>query len=222
MSKTNFSENLKEIAQQLRCPAGEKGLEIADAMNETNSGMTSETIRSLALQNQDSILELGHGNARHVSNLFKIEDNLTYTGLDISPLMNTEAIRINTNFINSGKASFELYNSLPLPFANEYFNKIYTVNTIYFWKKPELMLQEFYRVLKPNGLCSIAFIQKEFMTNLPFTSFNFEFYDIDRINSISADTDFKLLEPINNIEIIRNHEGAKIERPYTITRFQKA
>ena len=221
MSKSNSSESLKEIAKQLRCPTGAKGLEIAHAMNETNSGMTLETIRSLNLQQRDSVLELGHGNALHLPSLFQIENNLFYTGLDISPLMNAEAERINSSLINSGKAIFKLYDTLPLPFADESFNKIFTVNTIYFWKKPELMLQEFYRILKPNSLCCITFVQKEFMEDLPFTSFNFEFFDIERVKYISTDTDFNILEPINNKEIVHNHEGAEIQRPYTILRLSK-
>ena len=208
MSKSNSSESLKEIAKQLRCPTGAKGLEIAHAMNETNSGMTLETIRSLNLQQKDSVLELGHGNALHLPSLFQIENNLFYTGLDISPLMNAEAERINSSLINSGKAIFKLYDTLPLPFADESFNKIFTVNTIYFWDDPELMLQEFYRILKPNSL-------------LPFTSFNFEFFDIERVKYISTDTDFNILEPINNKEIVHNHEGAEIQRPYTILRLSK-
>ncbi len=221
MSKHTLSENFKEIAKQLRCPSGGKGIEIAHAMNETNSGMTSKTIHSLNIQKKDSILELGHGNAMHLSTLFQIEDELIYTGLDISPLMNAEALRINSNLINSGKASFKLYDKLPIPFADEYFNKIFTVNTIYFWENPKLMLQEFYRILKPNGLCCITFIHKEFMADLPFTSFNFEFFDIDRIKNISTDTDFDILEPINNTEIVTSHEGADIQRPYTIVRLVK-
>ncbi len=216
MPKPNLSENLQEIAKQLRCPSGENGYDIAHAMNETNLGMTGETIHALSIQNNDSILELGHGNAKHLSKLFQQEENISYSGLDISPLMHNEAKRINSSFINSGKASFYHYKELPLPFKDQSFSKIFTVNTIYFWSDVELMLKELYRVLKPNGLCCITFIQKDFMATLPFTAYNFEFYTSKIVRDISSRTSFKFLKPINITESIKNNIGEYIQRDYTI------
>ena len=65
-----MTENeLKILAQQLSNPEGEVGKDVAKMMNETNISMTKETIKSLLLMDNEKVLELGHGNAGHLSYL---------------------------------------------------------------------------------------------------------------------------------------------------------
>ncbi|CAM4142831.1 MULTISPECIES: class I SAM-dependent methyltransferase [Flavobacterium] len=81
-------EDYKELASQLRNPSGENGTEMGHVMNETNMTMTKETISNLSLVDNDIVLELGHGNGHHIKDLLTQATNLSYIGLDISPLMN--------------------------------------------------------------------------------------------------------------------------------------
>jgi hypothetical protein len=60
------TEKLKILAQNLANPQGEKGIEIGEMMNETNIGMTLESIKMLLIEDDEHILEIGHGNAAHV------------------------------------------------------------------------------------------------------------------------------------------------------------
>ena len=57
---------LKILAQNLANPQGEKGIEIGEMMNATNIGMTLESIKTLLIENDEHILEIGHGNAGHL------------------------------------------------------------------------------------------------------------------------------------------------------------
>jgi hypothetical protein len=59
-------EELKILAQNLANPQGEKGIEIGEMMNATNIGMTLESIRTLSIEDDEQILEIGHGNAGHL------------------------------------------------------------------------------------------------------------------------------------------------------------
>lgn len=147
-------EQLAALASQLSHPSGEKGLEIAEMMNETNSGMTKNAISNLNLTSGDTVLELGHGNAGHLNFLYSICENIHYTGLEISTLMNQEAQRLNKSFIDNQKAAFILYDGKQIPIADNQFNKSFTVNTLYFWQDPLAMLSELSRVLKPKALLS--------------------------------------------------------------------
>ena len=63
-------EELQAIASQLKHPSGEKGIEMANMMHETNINMTKHSIQNLNISNENRILELGHGNAGHVEFLF--------------------------------------------------------------------------------------------------------------------------------------------------------
>jgi len=67
---------LKILAQNLANPQGEKGIEIGEMMNATNIGMTLESIKALVIEDHDSILEIGHGNAGHLQDILNRAKNL--------------------------------------------------------------------------------------------------------------------------------------------------
>ncbi|WP_192348554.1 methyltransferase domain-containing protein [Algoriphagus sp. Y33] len=56
---------------------------------------------------------------------------------------------------------------------SEAFDKVFTVNAIYFWSDPVVLAREIYRVLKPDGRLVVAFAGRDFMKKLPFTDFVF-------------------------------------------------
>lgn len=92
-------EELRAIEKQLSCPEGELGIRVGYTMNESNIGMTLNSISFLSIKNNDSILELGHGNCGHLSKLIEEAENIHYTGIEISETMHAEAKKINEDFI---------------------------------------------------------------------------------------------------------------------------
>lgn len=211
MSKTT---EWKEMASQLRQPNGARGIEVANMMNETNIRMTYHAIHRLQLREGDRILELGHGNGAHLGYLLEQREGLTYVGLDISDLMNAEAQRINRTFVVSNRASFHLYDGSHIPFPENYFDRIFTVNTIYFWSDPRLLLSELYRVLRPNGILNITLAPKDFMKQLPFTPFGFTLYDDDALLKLIGHTSFRLAGVEKQTEIVKTKAGDPVERPF--------
>lgn len=63
-------DELKILAQNLANPQGEKGIEIGEMMNATNISMTVESIKTLLIEDDEHILEIGHGNAGHLKKYF--------------------------------------------------------------------------------------------------------------------------------------------------------
>ena len=177
-------EQLKAIAGQLRCPSGDGGIEMANRMNINNGNMTRCAIASLELQDGDSVLEIGPGNGKHVAELFEQTPSVRYAGIDISETMVTAAKELNSGLCSDGKASFTLTDGQTIPFADGTFTKIFTVNTIYFWKDPAVYLAEIKRVLQPGGILCICFATKAFMQHLPFTSFGFELYETKAVEQL--------------------------------------
>lgn len=208
-------EELKELAAQLRQPKGDKGIEVADLMNDTNISMTHHAIEKLNILDNDKIMELGHGNCKHLSHLLNQKNNLTYYGLELSELMNKEAERINQQFIKNKQAHFVHYNGLEIPFSDNNFNKIFTVNTIYFWSDPTHLLDELFRILKPNGTLCITFAQQKFMQQLPFTEYGFTLYDNEKLTKLIATTPFKIIDCETQTETIKSKMGDSIERGFT-------
>ena len=214
-------DELKELASQLSFPKGEKGLNIATLMNQTNIGMTMSTIKELTLQDNEVLLELGHANCSHLKNIMEQADNISYFGLEISPLMQQEAQRINENFVSKKQAFFSLYDGHNIHVENDSFDKIMTVNTLYFWKEPTELLNELYRVLKVGGKCCIGFAQAEFMKELPFVPFGFELYDDEKIKKLVSTTPFELADLSKRTETVQSKIGKTMQRNYTVLTLKK-
>jgi ubiquinone/menaquinone biosynthesis C-methylase UbiE len=144
-------QELKEIARQLRKPEGEFGLKIGIEMNKSNSVMNKFAIEKLNLSAGNNILEIGMGNGCFVKEILSADQNITYTGADFSDLMVNECKNFNKDWIDKKRASFIKEDASDLPFDDNTFNKILTVNTVYFWDDHRSILKELHRVLKPGG-----------------------------------------------------------------------
>ncbi|MFS4470554.1 class I SAM-dependent methyltransferase [Chryseobacterium sp. T20] len=213
-------DELKILAQNLANPQGEKGIEIGEMMNATNISMTLESIKTLVIEDEQQILEIGHGNAAHLKSLMSLAKNLRYTGIDISETMHNEAKRLNKEF--ESEADFVLYEGKRLPFRDRSFDKIFTVNTVYFWENPVEFLNEIYRVLKDDGTFVLTFGQREFMEKLPFTEYDFTLYSNREMEELVSKSEFKRMKTSEREEEIKSKTGNEtIRRIYTILTIKK-
>ncbi len=213
-------EKLKILAQNLANPEGEKGIEIGEMMNATNIGMTLESIQALLIEDNEHILEIGHGNAGHVKSILNRAQNIRYTGIDISETMHSEAKKLNEAF--KDQVDFVLYDGENLPFEDKTFDKIFTVNTVYFWKQPVDYLNEAYRVLKKTGTFVLTFGQRDFMEKLPFTQFDFTLYNTDEMEETVSKSYFNRMTVSEREEEVKSKTGDEtITRNYTILTIKK-
>lgn len=214
-------EQLKSLAEQLSCPEGEKGIEVGNMMHEGNQRMTQETIQALQLQARDTVLELGHGNGKHLPRIVEAAEGIHYTGLEISEAMHRQANMLNERYVTSKQAAYILYDGDVIPFGDNRFTKIMTVNTLYFWSNAGALLREIHRVLKPNGVICIAFAQKDFMETLPFTRFGFTLYDTPTVQNLVINAGFTLTDVIDRSEKLVSKSGDHVVRTFSIVRATK-
>jgi len=86
-------------------------------------------------------------------------------GVDFSP----SALTIAKNFRNLIEVQTDAHN---LPFKNESFDKLFCMNLTPHLLNLNKALKEFLRILKPNGLAVINFLNKYGLINIPYTIFN--------------------------------------------------
>lgn len=215
-------EELKKIAAQLRCPEGEYGVMMGENMNDTNIGMTRSSLGSLEVKNQSRILEIGYGNAGHIAELMSIAQHLSYTGIDISDTMRREASQINAALMLEEDISFDVYDGESLPYLDYTFDRIFTVNTIYFWEKPVQVFREINRVLTDGGLFALTFADKAFMKTLPFTKYGFTLYSSTDIPPLATNSGLQLLRTDVKAEHVRSKAGDFVERKYYVMLFRKS
>ncbi len=214
-------KEVRALAAQLRSPEGTEGLDLGQKMHETNINMTMSAVKALDPADGDRILEIGHGNARHVKQVLGIAENLQYTGLDISETMYEEARQTNASFIEENRASFHLYQGETFPFPDTYFHKIMTVNTIYFWEAPLSILKETHRVLKPGGLISIGFVEKSFMKTLPFAQYGFQLYDTEDVKMLAGQSKLQVADIETQTEQVESKDGSEVDRIFTTITLKK-
>ncbi|PIB37478.1 hypothetical protein BFP72_08575 [Reichenbachiella sp. 5M10] len=206
-------EQLLAIERQLHCPTGDEGVEMALNMNVTNEGMIASAIEALGVVDDEVILELGHGNGAHLSMLLSQGQGVRYHGLEISPTMQIEAQRIHQG---EQRAEFHLYDGNTIPFDSQTFDKVISVNTLYFWNEPVQLLSNISRVMKPGGLLVLAFAQKEFMKTLPFVKSKFRLYDHQDFRALVHTSDLRLQALVDHTEEVKSKGGERVVRPFSV------
>ena len=186
-------QSLRQLAAQLRQPTGEAGIQMGEWMNRGNVQINLETIATLNAVADDTILEIGMGNGFFVHNILQKDKSIQYTGADFSEVMVAEATRINSEWITKGQAKFILSNIDALPFADNSFTKIFTINTIYFWEDAAKVLGEIKRVLQPDGKFIVTLRPKRQMKNYPFIQYGFNLFSKEEAELLLTQNGFTVL-----------------------------
>jgi len=214
-------QTLRDLAAQLRQPEGEKGIQVARQMEQTNSFMITASVDTLTLKRNDHVLEIGFGNGNHVNYLLQQVDGISYTGIDISALMLQEAIANNKRSVTDGQAVFKLTEGKHIPSDDAAFDAVFTVNTIYFWEDVTVYLSEIMRVLKPGGRGCITFGLKSFMEQLPFVGYGFTLYSHEEVEQLLKKSGAVHIASELKTETVMSNAGYAVERTFAITAFSR-
>lgn len=203
-------ETYKMIASQLRKPTGNDGLETGVRMNTGNKFINLYTIEAMDIQPNDHILEIGMGNGYFVKDILAKHDSVRYAGLDFSEDMVSESIKMNQKSVEEGKTTFTPGDGSDMPFADNSFDKIFTINTIYFWEDQTKVFQEFKRVLKNDGQIYISVRPKSTMEKYPFVKYGFNVFSKDDLCQLIEQNKFKVTEVIEKEEPLMDKYGQSI------------
>ena len=152
------------IAQQLSHPKGLLGRVIGHLMNKHNAKMNAFAIEQLQLTSTDRVLEIGFGGGATLPTLLARAGFVG--GLDRSRDM-VEAARARfARNVAAGHADFREGTVEALPFEAAAFNKVCTVNTVYFWHSLDAGFAEIHRVLAPGGRVVVGFLPKQHMDRM--------------------------------------------------------
>lgn len=207
---------IQSVAQQLRKPEGDMGKEIGERMNQGNCLMNKNTIQLLTPAAGDHILEIGMGNGFFIKDIVSIDMSIRYTGCDYSELMVTEAMERNREFIEKGQVRIVHGQADALPFPDAVFNKVFTINTIYFWEDPLKELAEIHRVLQPGGSLIIAIRPASTMQHIPFTQYGFTLYEKENIFDLLVQSGFTVNSVGENEEPVQEMHGNPMQMNHTL------
>lgn len=143
------------MAQQARRPNGFFGRLFGFSMSRINRQANAWTLSQLALKKTDDVLEIGYGPGQAIQLLCAEVPEGRICGIDFSETMLQAATARNQDAIEAGLVELRVGDAASLPYPDASFDKVFCVNVIYFWPKPQEQLGEILRVLKPGGTLAI-------------------------------------------------------------------
>ena len=187
------------FSKQAKKPAGIFGrFFMSRIFDKGNLELNNFVKETLSIKKSDHILEIGCG----TGSLLKITadelENGIVEGIDFSKTMISMAKKKNKKHIGKKKAIIRLGNFDELQFENNSYDKIFSVNTIYFWKNPVITISKAFDLLKANGMIVLGFHNKEEMEKMDLDENIFQLYSLqDVIKLLKTDKILKEVEIIS-------------------------
>lgn len=144
----------------------------------------------LSVQPGDHVLDIGCGTGKLISNLSNQVSDGYFEGIDYSATMVKKARRKNKKYLKFGKVKIIEGDFDQLLYKNKSFNKISSVNTIYFWPQPEFTAQKISNILKPGGLFVVAFEDIKQLEQRNLNENIFHLYTANDVIDLLANSEF--------------------------------
>ncbi len=97
---------------------------------------TAWTMNLLEIQPTDTVLEVGFGAGQGIKLAAEKASDGRVMGIDLSEVMVRVATRRNAQAVKAGRVALSQGNITALPFEDQYFDKVMTIHTFYFWSEP--------------------------------------------------------------------------------------
>jgi len=148
----------KFFAQQARKPSGLFGrLVMSLIFDKGNAFLNQCTKEFIAVNENDRILEIGFGTGNLIYEMARHINSGFIEGIEFSDEMISIAAKRNKKYISEGKVKFHKGDFDDYAFKKNTYDKICTINTIYFWKEPKKTAEKIAQLLKPGGKFITAF-----------------------------------------------------------------
>lgn len=175
-----MSRLMEIFGRQFGSPSGMGGKICFALQNTFNSYMYYEMLEVVNAKENDRVLDIGYGNGYFIQKLYDRYHSDIY-GIDISDSAMENAVKRNRKAMNEGALHLSVGDCCDIPFEDETFDKVTSINTIYFWKDTVRGLSEIRRVLKKDGVFYNALILKNILEKLPYTQTGFKYFDWEQL-----------------------------------------
>lgn len=146
----NYEKSVTELGNPAK-PQGTAGEEMLNRMNESHYAVTGWALEFFEFSGNENVLDIGCGGGETLRRMAEKINGGHLTGVDYSAVSVKMSRERNSENISCGKMGIVEASVENLPFEDNSFDKIITVESFYFWKNPQEDLKEVYRVLAENG-----------------------------------------------------------------------
>jgi len=141
---------------QFHKPSGMLGRVVGHLMALKNKERSWWVLPMLEIHQNDCVLEVGFGSGIDIRRVSEIAVDGFVAGVDHSPLMVEHASRRNRAAIEKGQVELQLACASKLPYPDDFFRKVFSINVAQFWPDPVAVMLEMRRVVLTGGLVAVA------------------------------------------------------------------
>ncbi|MFN7994352.1 MAG: class I SAM-dependent methyltransferase [Bryobacteraceae bacterium] len=162
-------------------------------LNVANKRLIGTCVNLLDVRPKDHVLDVGFGGGYSLRALAAKAKRGRITGLDYSPDMVSIAATMLARESPETRTSLQCGDAMHLPYADRTFDRILTVNSIYYWSDLLGGLREMARVLKNRGRLAVGF--RPTITLRPFTLGwqGFHLYEPEQVAGLMHRSHFRVL-----------------------------
>lgn len=183
---------LKKIAKQFRQPAGLGGKIISAIMEKGNSVAYEKLLKKHYSFSGGKILEIGYGPGYGINLISENDEKSRIDGIDFSGLMYKKCFKRYKRLVDEGKLNLYLGDFLTYDFGENKYDRIFSVNVIYFWEELVNPFKKIHSLLKNDGVFCFYFSHKTDLDKLKFTKGEvFNKYDIETVTGKLKEAGFK-------------------------------
>ena len=132
-------------------PQGEAGKEMLHRMNVTHDSVTNWALDKIDFNGIKYIMDVGCGGGATLRRLSNRAPEAHIVGVDYSPVSIEKSGETNADSIEQGRMELVEADVSNLPFKDESFDLIVSIESFYFWKDSVKCLEEIRRVLRKGG-----------------------------------------------------------------------
>ena len=153
MSDRKSEEEITRLGNPAK-PQGSDGESMLTRMNKSHNPVTTwalDLVQSMTHLDQPAILDLGCGGGATIKQHAERNPDASLYGIDYSETSVKMTEEYNQEEVDSGKLQVTLGSVEKMPYKDNSFDLITTVESFYFWPNPLENLKEVRRVLKEGG-----------------------------------------------------------------------
>ena len=144
------------LIKQSQKPSGLVGRVITKIWSFYFKKLSLWAIKQTTISGNYRILEIGYGGGSTIKNLLALNKHLEVHVIDISKESYRTAQRVHSDSIRKGSVQLKIGNVENIPYQNNYFDRVFAIQTHIFWKDIKKSFQEVYRVMSSNSTLIIA------------------------------------------------------------------
>jgi SAM-dependent methyltransferase len=179
------------LATQLGRPSKLAGrLILAPVWNRRNVTLNDAALERLALKPDGRVLEVGFGGGYLLGRIAEAVTAGFVAGVDASEAMVAYSKRHLQSLVGLGRLEVCCARAEALPYPTERFDKVCSVNSLFYWSDARQALGECARVLKAGGVMVLCFTAKESLQNKRFARRGLALYDPGDVQAMMESTGF--------------------------------